>query len=42
MNEKTLIELSEDIRSKEISSTELTKFYLDRIKKYDNKLNCNG
>ena len=39
MNEKTLIELREDIRSKKISSMELTKFYLDRIKKYDDKLN---
>ena len=35
MNEKTLIELREDIRSKKISSTELTKFYLNRIRKHD-------
>ena len=39
MNEKTLIDLSEDIKSKKISSTELTKFYLDRIKEHDSKLN---
>ena len=39
MNEKTLIELTEDIKSRKISSTELTEFYLNRIKKYDGKLN---
>ena len=39
MNEKTLIELSEDIRSKKISSSELTEFFLNRIKEYDSKLN---
>ena len=39
MNEKTLIELSKDIRSKKISSSELTEFFLNRIKKYDSKLN---
>jgi len=39
MNEKTLIELNEDISSKKISSLELTQFFLNRIQKYDSKLN---
>jgi Asp-tRNA(Asn)/Glu-tRNA(Gln) amidotransferase A subunit family amidase len=33
-------QLSELIRTKKISCVELTKFYLDRLKKYSSKLNC--
>ncbi|HEV7348694.1 amidase [Telluribacter sp.] len=36
----TVSELSELIRSRQISSEELTKFYLARLKKYDPKLHC--
>ncbi len=32
-------ELSRDLADKKISSVELTKLYLDRIKKYDKDLN---
>ena len=39
MHRKTLTELSLDLKSKKISSKELTEFYLNRIKKYDTKLN---
>lgn len=39
MQHKTLAELAKDLASKKISSVELTQLYLDRIKKYDNKLN---
>ncbi len=33
-------ELAELIRTKQITSTELTKFFLDRLKKYDPELHC--
>ena len=33
-------ELAELIRTKQITSTELTKFFLDRLKKYDPDLHC--
>ncbi|MGB5528564.1 MAG: amidase, partial [Ignavibacteriaceae bacterium] len=36
----TLGELSELIRTKQITSTELTKFFLERLKKYDPALHC--
>jgi len=39
MENKTLIELKTEIQNKKISSYELTKFFLDRIKKIDSKLN---
>ncbi len=39
MENKTLAELSKMVQGKEISSTELTEFYLDRIEKEDEKLN---
>ncbi len=39
MYSKTLSELSNLLNSKEISSLELTQYYLDRIAKYDQKLN---
>jgi len=40
MEDKTLIELKTKIQNKEISSYELTKFFLNRIKKIDPKLNA--
>jgi Asp-tRNA(Asn)/Glu-tRNA(Gln) amidotransferase A subunit family amidase len=36
----TVSELSELIRTRQISSEELTKFYLARLKKYDPQLHC--
>lgn len=33
-------ELAQLIRTKQITSTELTKFFLDRLKKYDPELHC--
>ena len=33
-------QLAELIRTRKITSTELTKFYLDRLKKYGPKLEC--
>jgi len=39
MQHKTIAELSQALAAKEISSIELTKFYLERIKKFDEKLN---
>ncbi|HEY5644805.1 MAG TPA: amidase family protein, partial [Pseudomonadales bacterium] len=36
----TALELAEKIRRKEISSTELTQLYIDRIEKYDGKVNA--
>ncbi|MEY3321441.1 MAG: hypothetical protein RLZZ417_1024 [Bacteroidota bacterium] len=36
----TVTELAYLIKSKQISSVELTKFYIDRIKKYNNQLFC--
>lgn len=40
MHSKTIIELSADLKAKKISSVELTKHYLERIKKFDAKLNA--
>ncbi|MEJ2390400.1 MAG: Asp-tRNA(Asn)/Glu-tRNA(Gln) amidotransferase subunit GatA [Gammaproteobacteria bacterium] len=40
MHEKTLRELSQDLRSKKISSVELTQYFIDRIQQHDNKLNA--
>tara|TARA_B100001996_G_scaffold155425_1_gene118355 strand:- start:1449 stop:2906 length:1458 start_codon:yes stop_codon:yes gene_type:complete len=40
MEDKTLIELKTEIQNKEISSYELTNFFLNRIKKIDPKLNA--
>ncbi|EKD69777.1 MAG: hypothetical protein ACD_46C00731G0007 [uncultured bacterium] len=39
MHHKTIAELSQDLSTKKISSVELTKHFLDRIKKLDEKLN---
>ncbi|HIJ34544.1 MAG TPA: Asp-tRNA(Asn)/Glu-tRNA(Gln) amidotransferase GatCAB subunit A, partial [Gammaproteobacteria bacterium] len=39
MKEKTLAELSALIAQKEISSVELTQYYLDRIERLDGGLN---
>jgi aspartyl-tRNA(Asn)/glutamyl-tRNA(Gln) amidotransferase subunit A len=39
MHTKTLSELISDLKNKKISSTELTKHYLDRIEKLDKKYN---
>src|SRR5216684_2843157 len=39
MYQKTLAELSKALASKKISSEELTRIYLERIKKWDTKLN---
>ena len=39
MENKTLTELTEELKSKKISSSELTKYYLEKIKKYDPRLN---
>jgi Asp-tRNA(Asn)/Glu-tRNA(Gln) amidotransferase A subunit family amidase len=36
----TVRELAELIRTKQISSVELTRFFLDRLKKYDEQLKC--
>jgi len=40
MYQKTLVELSNELKSKNISSVELTSLFIDRIKKYDSKLNA--
>lgn len=40
MHHKTIAELSKELDAKKISSLELTHLYLERIKKYDEKLNC--
>ena len=40
MHNKSLVELSAALKSGEVSSVELTEYYLDRIKKHDGKLNC--
>lgn len=37
---KTIAELSKDLHAKKISSTELTKQFLERIQQYNKKLNC--
>jgi aspartyl-tRNA(Asn)/glutamyl-tRNA(Gln) amidotransferase subunit A len=39
MHEKTLAQLSDDLASKRVSSTELTEHYLRRIEQYDTDLN---
>ncbi|HTM62944.1 MAG TPA: Asp-tRNA(Asn)/Glu-tRNA(Gln) amidotransferase subunit GatA [Gammaproteobacteria bacterium] len=39
MHHKTIAELSKDLAEKKISSVELTRHYLERIKKYDEQLN---
>ncbi len=39
MHEKTLSELSRDLKSKAISSEELTRAFLDRIGRFDDQLN---
>ena len=39
MHHKTIIELSNELATKKISSVELTSLYLDRIKKMDGQLN---
>ena len=39
MENKTLTELTVELKSKKISSSELTKYYLEKIKKYDPRLN---
>lgn len=39
MHHKTIAELSQELSAKKISSVELTKLYLERIKKFDAKLN---
>src|SRR5260221_392222 len=40
MHTKTVAELSAALNAKKISSEELTQLFLDRIAKYDAKLNC--
>jgi len=39
LHEKTLRELSDDLKNKSVSSVELTQYFLDRINKYDKTLN---
>ena len=39
MHNKTVSELQEDLKNKKVSSVELTKHFLDRIKKIDSELN---
>ena len=39
MHTKTIAELSKDLHEKKISSVELTKHFLERIKTHDEKLN---
>ena len=39
MHNKTVLELTDDIKNKKISSVELTKYFIERIKKLDKKLN---
>ena len=36
---KSIVELSRLLQKKELSSLELTKYFLDRIKSFDSKLN---
>lgn len=40
MHQSTLTKLSAALETKEISSEELTKIYLERCKKFNNNLNC--
>ena len=39
MHNKTVSELIDDIKNKKISSLELTKHFIERIKRLDKKLN---
>ena len=39
MHTKTLLELSHALHTRELSSVELTRYFLDRIARYDNQLN---
>ena len=39
MHNKTVSELKNDLEKKEVSSLELTKHFIKRIKQYDSKLN---
>ena len=39
MHNKTVSELKNDLEKKEVSSLELTQHFIDRVKKYDCKLN---
>jgi aspartyl-tRNA(Asn)/glutamyl-tRNA(Gln) amidotransferase subunit A len=39
MHTKTLLELSQALHTREISSVELTRYFLDRIARYDGQLN---
>ncbi|MDR2769918.1 MAG: hypothetical protein LBB08_00540 [Rickettsiales bacterium] len=40
MTDLTIKESLEKLRAKEISATELTKAYIERIKKFGGRLNC--
>ena len=40
MHSKTIVELASGLKKGDFSSEELTKSYLERIKKYDTDLNC--
>ena len=40
LHHQTIAELSENLSAKQVSSVELTKNFLERIKKSDEKLNC--
>ena len=40
MYRKTIVELSKDLHDKKISSMELTRYFLDRIKNFNPILNC--
>jgi aspartyl-tRNA(Asn)/glutamyl-tRNA(Gln) amidotransferase subunit A len=40
MHNKSITELISSLRNKQISCVELTQLFLERIKKYDQKLNC--
>ena len=40
MYRKTIVELSKDLRDKKISSMELTRYFLDRVKNFNPVLNC--
>ncbi|MFW0094686.1 MAG: Asp-tRNA(Asn)/Glu-tRNA(Gln) amidotransferase subunit GatA [Coxiella endosymbiont of Haemaphysalis qinghaiensis] len=40
MYRKTIVELSKDLRDKKISSMELTRYFLDRVKNFNPILNC--
>lgn len=40
LHEKSLHELSQDLRTKKISSVELTRYFLERIRQYDKDINA--